>query len=526
MKVLFSFEEPTTAGKKKAQKENSSEAGSFLTPKISRSDSSSSHSGDSPNLRSKGKKKFIKNIKPEAFKRPSSTYNINAAEMGPAARKDVVLVGYRKVPPAESVPRVEPVELGTFSPNMASILDELDLSGAGLASSSSMPSLLVRSCWSRASSNSMPEIDPESSPNMANMGSKANSPTRSNSSPRRSSGSKVLLRRQQEADLKSTDGITKVGNPDYRHTMYEPITQNLYSQHFKESSATGSESAPCTPELARTSKDDNSVLSSVDSGEASENVSQDLSAMHIGKKDYDKLAKGITQALGEEEVVEDTKCNLSSSSSDSSIVLDKLINGEVLDDSCMNFDKDSGISESVNRSGGNLSAAGLPHGEATGVSSRTDGDTVVVSHSVSDSSISQPGTVTDLSGSKLPKDKSEDSSGSEEKLTLIELLKEEYVKLQQEGSLSDSATEEVCANRRQNSLKSNVKCSSDTNICERQEKLLQPDAPPHSNAMAMSISSSTPELSQYNDQADHPKLVNLVPNQTIRYVKTITETIS
>lgn len=48
---------------------------------------------DSPQLRNKGKRKFIKNIKPEAFKRPS--YSCVNAETAPPLN-DVVLVGYRK----------------------------------------------------------------------------------------------------------------------------------------------------------------------------------------------------------------------------------------------------------------------------------------------------------------------------------------------------------------------------------------------------------------------------------------------
>lgn len=108
---------------------------------------------DSPQLRNKGKRKFIKNIKPEAFKRPSSYSCVNADATPPL--NDVVLVGYRKKNLEET--SESPLQLGTLSPVQASSPSDF-FSGSHLPNSVSMTSLLTRSCWSRSSVNSLPEF--------------------------------------------------------------------------------------------------------------------------------------------------------------------------------------------------------------------------------------------------------------------------------------------------------------------------------------------------------------------------------
>lgn len=121
----------------------------------SKSDTSSSHSGHSsdlsPKLRRKSKKNFIKTIKPDAFKRPSSSYNCNDAIPVPM-KKDVKLVGYRKISNRDTIH----VELGTLSP--AQVSQRAEVTPQGLSGSVSMPTLLVRSCWSRTSVSSMPDL--------------------------------------------------------------------------------------------------------------------------------------------------------------------------------------------------------------------------------------------------------------------------------------------------------------------------------------------------------------------------------
>ncbi|GAB1598325.1 protein FAM135A-like isoform X5 [Argonauta hians] len=106
---------------------------------------------DSVELRNKGKRKFIKNIKPEAFKRPS--YSCINADATPSLN-DVVLVGYRKKNAEET--EVSPLQLGTLGPESMSPPNDF-FSGNHLSNSVSMTSLLTRSCWSRSSINSLPE---------------------------------------------------------------------------------------------------------------------------------------------------------------------------------------------------------------------------------------------------------------------------------------------------------------------------------------------------------------------------------
>ncbi|XP_069128609.1 protein FAM135A-like [Argopecten irradians] len=128
-----------------------------------------SNSQESPQLKFKHKKKFIKNIRPDAFRRPS-TYSCSEAEAKgkTAVGKDCQLVGYRKKVPeyeTSSSSSYDPKSvIGTFSPNSS-----MDSSGEPgnmlLTNSLSMPSLMAKSSWSRASINSLPEyMDREKTP--------------------------------------------------------------------------------------------------------------------------------------------------------------------------------------------------------------------------------------------------------------------------------------------------------------------------------------------------------------------------
>lgn len=117
----------------------------------------------SPGQRAKSKRNFIKNIKPDSFKRPSS-YSCTDAEIASAKNNKVVeLVGYRKMvatPGAQSkaVGNSSFVELGTLSPLQSSINLKSDsqVPDSVLASSVSMPALFDRSGWSRNSDGTLP----------------------------------------------------------------------------------------------------------------------------------------------------------------------------------------------------------------------------------------------------------------------------------------------------------------------------------------------------------------------------------
>ena len=147
---------------------NSSAGASSLTRKGSRhSDTSSQYSSDSSSPRlKKNKLKFIKNIKPEAFKRPSSFMMADGVEPRNAGGSvavdplDCSLVGYRKL---ESAPANPIVELGTLSPGGThSILSQDAATKNALYNAVSMPTLLAKGHVNMTTSGSMPDLTTES----------------------------------------------------------------------------------------------------------------------------------------------------------------------------------------------------------------------------------------------------------------------------------------------------------------------------------------------------------------------------
>ena len=125
---------------------------SLLSQDSTRSDNSSSVSGDStsPKFKHSKKRNFIKNIRPEVFKRPS--LNNPDVEANVAYDKTAcTLVGFRKVNNEDA-----PVfELGTLSPE-----NSLNLGGTGpLFNALSMPVLVPKPVESKmVISGSMPEL--------------------------------------------------------------------------------------------------------------------------------------------------------------------------------------------------------------------------------------------------------------------------------------------------------------------------------------------------------------------------------
>lgn len=110
----------------------------------------------SPELKLRQKRNFIKNIRPDSFKRPSS-FNLKDAEASSHAKvpKDVILVGYRKTvasPNAHSRMVETALELGTFSP----IHTSSPSPQVPMGSSVSLP-VLDRSDWIRNSDGTLPE---------------------------------------------------------------------------------------------------------------------------------------------------------------------------------------------------------------------------------------------------------------------------------------------------------------------------------------------------------------------------------
>ncbi|XP_021375340.1 protein FAM135A-like [Mizuhopecten yessoensis] len=158
MTLDIARDRPYSASSKKGEKVEK-QSYRKTEPPLSRSSSQ-----DSPQLKFKHKKKFIKNIRPDAFRRPS-TYSCSEAEAkGKTVAKDCQLVGYRKKVPefeTSSSSSFDPKSvIGTFSPNSSG-----DHGNMLLTNSLSMPSLMSKSSWSRASINSLPEyMDREKTP--------------------------------------------------------------------------------------------------------------------------------------------------------------------------------------------------------------------------------------------------------------------------------------------------------------------------------------------------------------------------
>ncbi|XP_053393884.1 protein FAM135B-like isoform X2 [Mercenaria mercenaria] len=113
----------------------------------------------SPEMRHKQKRNFIKNIRPDTFKRPSS-FNLKEAEEAASRTrgpKDVTLVGYRKTvasPNVHSRMIQNECELGTFSPVPSS--SSTPQVPSSMSYSVSLP-VLDRSEWSRNSDGTLPE---------------------------------------------------------------------------------------------------------------------------------------------------------------------------------------------------------------------------------------------------------------------------------------------------------------------------------------------------------------------------------
>lgn len=125
----------------------------------------STASGESSSsiTRKSSRLKFIKNVRPESLKRPSSYINVD--DQVAVDKPDCTLVGYRKLDRINAVP-IPPVELGTLN---VSVISEPPLSGYGvthpfLYSAMSLPTLVGQSHPPVNCSGSLPDLALNSSP--------------------------------------------------------------------------------------------------------------------------------------------------------------------------------------------------------------------------------------------------------------------------------------------------------------------------------------------------------------------------
>ncbi|XP_046554635.1 protein FAM135A-like [Haliotis rubra] len=488
--------------------------------KVTKSDSSStvnsqtSDQGTSPNKAwVKSRKKFIKNIKPEAFRRPSS-YSCSDAELsvhsdakGAVAtpNKDaqgVTLVGYRKKEPFEldSVG----VQLGTLSP--ATGLSQPNLASPSTYSfnSVSMPSLFVRSCWSRTSVNSLPDL--------------------TDLSKHRGDTLETL---QHNLSLKNGNApaSSRARSAHRSHTAPIPHQsgQNLPKQ---DDFTSASDSANCSKSAETQGSKDHSCNST---GTSTKSVRQTLD---FDKTCYDSLAKGISQALGESE----DKVPVDSDSEDKPDSDAHVANGydEFMESHSgatregeVSKTKPVSVASSVQESA--LGTSGVDSALGSEISLQ-DGATVAetVSTVSKDSGLNMKSDVTSVivvDNTDTASVVSENCSSS--KISILELLKEEYAK-SNPGEKIHLSDEHLDIST---SIKSNLGChraSSDTDIIRNIEEekwkediggvvMRRSDGMPQPRGRVLSSSSSYPELSRYGEP-EKPKLVSAIGHNTVNFV--------
>lgn len=480
---------------------------------------SRNNSQESPQLTSKHKRKFIKNIRPEAFRRPS-TYSCTGAEAkGNVVGRDCQLVGYRKKVSeyerdADSSGYDTASVIGTFSPMTS------DHSNMLLTNSLSMPSLMSRSSWSRASINSLPDyMDREKVP--------------------------YGRRRQIKSEL-FPKGVVH-SDPDMRGRINLEQLQGVAPSESTPPPGEGREGESQPPPgesdkpLPTLESSDKCLPSSVDcdSGLCSA-VSSTVSI--TGHNDsrgkgrpsrpsahsntFSSLANDITKALNENEswYVTSDVTNDEDESDDETCVA----NGydEFLDSACgINSESDSFSlpQDSSNSVSGETRRAsdGNPQSDQSpklGISTR-DSEPVGPGEKGSTPSLSKDsGIITlDSEESDLGEDK--------DKMTVIEFLRTEYgagtvpkaaetpVRLSQRISLSTTTQHQQRAASDTNLYQSvgtptSSTGSADTVVC---------DTPDLAAQRPVVSSFSFPELSKYADN-DRPKLVTQVGFSTLRYI--------
>ncbi|GFO18851.1 protein fam135a [Plakobranchus ocellatus] len=289
---------------------SSSNSSSSLT---SDQNSTSSPLGNRKRLSGQGsKKKFIKNIKRDGFKRPSSYYcsDVEAAQAGQPIEPPptgATLIGYRKNQDPEFVPS-ELVNLGTLSPDAEDPHNQL--SSQLNKSLSPKSSILPTACMNKGSNESLPSLYETPAPitpdfsTADNRGHKpavpsTNPPTIS--SPAKSeylsmgpaSQSSTILPPGPSVALQTVDS-----KPPPVPTSPPPsLGSSMNSLHIKETSSGDSLSnvKPSVPDVAQSTE--NSIKTNLQE----KGVGDYASCSTLSENDYETLACDISNALGEKE---------------------------------------------------------------------------------------------------------------------------------------------------------------------------------------------------------------------------------
>ncbi|XP_052090372.1 protein FAM135A-like [Mytilus californianus] len=439
--------------------------------KAGRSNSNASISSNT----SKQKKKFIKNIRPDTFKRPSS-YSCSEAEAIAAKDpvKDCMLVGYRKLDQTTTVTATDTrsssrqsIVLGTFSPapNRGEAAD--DNEHPPLSNAASMPSLFIRSSWSRTSITSLPEYAG-------------------------SSESPHTHRRSVKSALMKNKHIHSDSEVCVRKKVFADE-----SALSKEDSLGESESVGGTSELTQgddkvSERDINCDINSATGEICNENVS--LSKIDE-QSSCSKLANDITQALRKKEdwyVKSDVDEN-DDQSDDGTCVA----NG--YDDILENYNKED---QTETKKPVNSTVHKLSKG-----SDHTNGSTPSLSK---DSGI-------------ITQDSDESEHEQEEKMTVAEFLRDEYLRLRNSSESKQVSTDNTNMTKPDSSSEeaasiAHHRASSDSNIIKSLESSTTSIQNSSSESKGFHPSKSYPELLSHI-QNESPKLVSQIGHATLSFVE-------
>lgn len=477
------------------------------------SGSNSSQNGDAvtPRPKSRSKKNFIKNIKPEAFKRPSS-YSCSEAEkleiqkaVGKVKSKDekgVMLIGYSKVPK----PNLDPsraVLLGTLSPKHSEQGEKERPQSAAypLRPASSMSSVLARTCWSRGSSASLPEFSDLSQSQEGRAA--AGSPTGNQVTPEVTGGSEVEASGSLAGSLGEKRSIFKAHRSYTIPLVESPSDGELVSA----ANANGSRSCFQNYQSSDIQREgDLPVDRSVSAAEGEGSVEDMLSVSgvdcNVNQMSREngtgvEISDDTNVENGYDEASEGGLRSTSVASVDSGVKL----SSDVPSSTCDNLSLSSQSAHPMSRESGIISDAPACSQDST--QDEVAGDTISA-------------TLTDADHLH--------TLGSERKITVIELLREEYERSQLEKSASGPPSMQA----------SPVHChraSSDTDIMRNLERSNMAGQRASESLFSrpktalgvprersrLSSSSSYPELSRWVEQSEQvPKLVSVVGHSTVK----------
>ncbi|XP_059176186.1 protein FAM135A-like isoform X2 [Physella acuta] len=548
---------PQVYQKATLHKESSSATGSPRQRSSSNSSSSlASDRGASPHLRKRSStKKFIKNMKPEGFKRPSSYYcseaeaaqaKIDSANAAPAG---VTLIGYRKIPMPDYVPSAA-VHLGTFSPDSPDSARGVNLPGQlEKAHSTSISSIFPTACMNRGSEESLLDIGEATY---------SSSDLSGTSTPRSSVASRPDIAGQHLPPITLPEGPCisiqpPAPSPDPSLTVTpQPPIPPSQCDNVSVSSGTSGE---------RHSSDENSsthqTLTSTHPNPTLLVNTPSNNTAHISKQDINKIADGISLALGE---AEPKQLIISSNDDDFSDDDTNVANGfdDVLDTYRQDFSTGHSTTQEKTSSPGTTATKQTNQGLSMSFGDKSSEKSLDTPHTPhtpdsrnNDSALgSEISSQEEMSYSPSPSgsnkpttaDGSADPAATtrfsymdpRQKVTVIELLKEEYRRSHPAGDAAKDTPDSLCADvstihpsfTKENTL-SGQRAASDSDIlknCEEDEKdgqeLIHRASIDGSDKRRtlLSSSSSYPELS-HAVKPETPRLVSVVGHSTVNFVQ-------